>query len=67
MQSKSKDPPWLNDQIKGAFSGLKQFSPNESSSKTIKKDFYFVLETPFVLKIFKFGLDFLVVQKKLFD
>ena len=40
--------------IKGALSGLRQFSATESPLKMMKNDFYFILKALFVLKIFKF-------------
>ena len=41
-------------QIKGAFSGLRQFLVTESPLKIVKNTFYFTLKALFVLKIFKF-------------
>ena len=48
--------------FKGAFSGLRQFK-NESSLKMMKNAFYFTVKALFVLKIFKFVFDFLVMYK----
>ena len=44
----------MNDLIKDALSGLKQFMATESSLKMMKNAFCFTLEGLFVLKIFKF-------------
>ena len=46
--------------VKRALSGLIQFSTTESPLKMIKNTFYFTSKALFVLKIFKFCLDFLV-------
>ena len=46
--------------VKGAVSGLRQFSTTESPLKMIKNTFHFTSKSLFVLKIFKFCLDFLV-------
>ena len=40
--------------VKGALSGLRQFLATESSLKTMKNAFCFILKALFVLKIFKF-------------
>ena len=40
---------------------------NESPLKMLKNAFYFIVKAPFVLKIFKLFLDFLVMQKKWLD
>ena len=47
--------------FKGALSGLRQFMAIESPLKMMKNAFYFTLKALFVLKIFKFCLDFLVM------
>ena len=49
--------------IKGALSGRSQFLASESPLKMIKNAFYFTLEALFVLKIFKFLSNFLVIPK----
>ena len=49
--------------IKGALSGLRQFLTNESLLKIMKMFFILLLKVLFVLKIFNFCLDFLVIQK----
>ena len=46
--------------VKRALSGLIQFSTTESPLKMIENTFYFTSKASFVLKIFKFCLDFLV-------
>ena len=48
--------------FKGALSGQRQFK-NESSLKMMKNAFYFTVKALFVLKIFKFVFDFLVMYK----
>ena len=40
--------------LKGALSGLRQFSATESPLKMMKNAFYFTSKALFVLKIFKF-------------
>ena len=40
-------------QIKGAFSGLRQFLVTKSPFKIMKNTFYFTLKALFTLKIFK--------------
>ena len=47
----------------GALSGLIQFLATESTLKMMKNAFYFTLKALFILKIFKFFLDFLVIFK----
>ena len=47
--------------LKGALSGLRQFSAAESPLKMMKNAFYFTSKALFVLKVFQFCLDFLVV------
>ena len=47
--------------MKGALSILRQFLTNESPLKMMKNAFYFTSKALFVLKIFKFCLDFLVL------
>ena len=49
--------------IKGALSGLRQFLTNEGLLKIMKMFFILLLKALFVLKIFNFCLDFLVIQK----
>ena len=44
--------------IKGALSGLRQFLATESPLQMMKNAFYFTSKALFVLKIFKFCLDF---------
>ena len=44
--------------FKGALSGLRQFLATERRLKMIKNAFYFTSKALFVLKIFKFCLDF---------
>ena len=39
--------------VKGALSGLMQFSANESLLKMMKNPFYFTFKALFILKIFK--------------
>ena len=51
----------INDTIKGEFSGLRQNLATESPLKMMKNAFHFTLKSLFVLKIFKFCLDFLVM------
>ena len=53
----------INDTIKGEFSGLRQNLATESPLKMMKNAFHFTLKSLFVLKIFKFCLDFLVMWK----
>ena len=45
---------WIEIEIKGALSGVRQFSATESSLKVMKNAFYFTSKALFVLKIFKF-------------
>ena len=45
--------------IKGALSALRQFLATERPLKMMKNAFYVTLKALFVLKIVKFGLDFL--------
>ena len=47
----------------GALSSLIQFLATESTLKMMKNAFYFTLKALFILKIFKFFLDFLVIFK----
>ena len=49
--------------VEGALSGLRQFLATESLLKGMKNVFYFALKALFVLKIFKFLFDFLVIYK----
>ena len=49
--------------IKGALSGRSQFLASESPLKMIKNAFYFTLKALFVLKIFRFLSNFLVIPK----
>ena len=49
--------------LKGPLSGLRKFLATESPLKVIKKAFYFPLKALFVLKIFKFCVDFLVMYE----
>ena len=51
----------INDTIKGEFSRLRQNLATESPLKMMKNAFHFTLKSLFVLKIFKFCLDFLVM------
>ena len=44
----------LDNDVKGALSGLRQFLANESPLKMIKNTFYFPLKDLSILKIFKF-------------
>ena len=44
--------------FKGALSGLTHFLAGDSSLKIMKNAFYFTLKAYFVLKIFKFVLNF---------
>ena len=39
---------------KGTLSGLRQFLTTESLLKMMKKNFYFTVKAPFILKVFKF-------------
>ena len=47
--------------VEGALSGLRQFLATESLLKVMKNVFYFTLKALFVLKIFRFLFDFLVI------
>ena len=49
--------------LKGALSGLRQFLATESPLKMMKNAFYFTSKALFVLKIFKFCLEFLVMYQ----
>ena len=44
---------FINDTIKGALSGLRQFLATESPLRVIENAFYFTSKALFVLKIFK--------------
>ena len=43
-----------HERVKGALSGLRQFSVNKTPLKMMKNVFYFTLKALFILKIFKF-------------
>ena len=47
--------------FKRALSGLRHFLAAESPSKMMKDAFYFTSKAFFVLKVFKFCFDFLVI------
>ena len=47
--------------IKGALSGLRQFLATEKPLKMMKNAFYFTLKALFVLKIFRFCLECLIM------
>ena len=47
--------------IKGALSGLRQFLATERPLKIMENAFYFTLKALFVLKIFRFSLECLVM------
>ena len=47
--------------LKGGLYGLRKFFITESPLKMMKNAFYFTLKALFVLKIFKFSHDFLVM------
>ena len=47
--------------FKGALSGLRHFLAAESPSEMMKDAFYFTSKAFFVLKVFKFCLDILVI------
>ena len=49
--------------VKGALSGFKNFLATESPLKVIKNTFYLTLKSIFVLKIFKFLCDLLVMKR----
>ena len=49
------------ERVKGTISGLRQFLTTKSSLKIMKNAFYFTSKALFVLKIFKFLSDFLVM------
>ena len=48
--------------VTSTLSGLRQFLATTSPLKMVKSVFHFILKAPFVLKIFKFCLDFLVMR-----
>ena len=50
-----------NGMFKGAPSDLRQFLATDSPLKMMKNAFYFILKVLFILKIFEFCLDFLVM------
>ena len=52
-----------NTSLKGALSGLRQFLATRSSLKMMKNALYFTSKALFVLKIFMFFLDFLVMYQ----
>ena len=54
----------MNRKTKDPLSGLRQFWATESPLKMIKNAFYFTSNALFVLKIFKFCLDFLAMYRK---
>ena len=47
--------------FKGALSGLRQFLATENTLKMMKNVFYYTSKDFFVLKIFKFCVDFLIM------
>ena len=49
--------------VKGALPGLRQFLSTKSHLKNDEKCSYFTLKALFVFKMFKFFLNFLVMQK----
>ena len=49
--------------FKGALSGLRQFLATESTLKMMKNVFYYTSKDFFVLKIFKFCVDFLIMYQ----
>ena len=49
--------------FKGALSGLRQFLAAKSLLKMMKNAFYFTSKALFVFQIFKFFLDFLIMQQ----
>ena len=49
--------------FKGALSGLRQFLATESTLKMMKNVFYYTSKDFFVLKIFKFCVDFLITYQ----
>ena len=62
MQKSTPRRVLLND-VKAALSGLIQYLATESPLKMMTNAFYFTLKTLFVLKTFRFCLDFLVMYK----
>ena len=61
---------YMHESVKVGFLPSKKKSficRNESPLKIIKNVFYFILKALFVLKIFQFCLDFLVMSKKQLD
>ena len=56
----------INEPVKGALSGLRQFLATEGRLKITKNTFYFTLKALFILKIFKFlSRLFVHVEKRL--
>ena len=49
--------------FKGALSGLRQFLATENTLKMMKNVFYYTSKDFFVLKIFKFCVDFLIMYQ----
>ena len=54
MNNKNLNLLYIDNEVKGALSGLRQILATEIPLKTIKNVFYFMSKAVFVLKIFKF-------------
>ena len=54
MNKKNLNLLYIDNEVKGALSGLRQILATEISLKMIKNVFYFISKALFVLKIFKF-------------